>query len=697
MTQRALVLAVVAFACQAHGQWVRTAGPEGGFASAILNTGQSILLAAGSLYRSTEEGGTWTASDAGLGPETGGITALALKGSTVFVGTGMNGIYRSTDDGITWQRSSLGIHNLTDISDLSLNDSLIFAASESRGVYRSTDNGTTWVQVNTGITDTTVVDVLLHGTEVYAGTWATGVFESSNNGESWSPMNAGLTGDALRLQSLAGTPASVLAGTRDGVYRSTDNGASWVKAASGLTTGQVSVLLPRASDIVAGTLGNGVYRSTNDGVDWSPVNTGLGNTNIRGIAASGNALFVGTYGGRTVYRSTDNGSLWTAAGKGIVSSGNYAITVVGGRVIAASYEGIRATTDGGDTWSRSDSGARSVIAYALYSRGPEVYMGSTGSGVYRSADSGISWTPASGGLITSTARSVWSLADDGTALYAGTIGGVYRSTNSGGAWLPASPLPTDSLVVALLAKPGLLFAGTRQGVFRSTDQGTNWTASPASLPSYYVYALTNTGPTVVAAMASGIYRSTDDGDTWISPGGIPPEAGQVRAFTASGGNLFAGTGLSHAYVSTDDGQNWTDISAGLLKPAVGLQGLITGTGYLWGATSSSGVWKRKLSEVISSANERGEPLSPFGFALLQNYPNPLNPSTTIQYTLPHRSRVVLSVFNALGQKVVDLVNGDIDAGYHEVQFNGSQLASGVYFYRLQAGAFVQTKSLALVR
>jgi hypothetical protein len=85
------------------------------------------------------------------------------------------------------------------------------------------------------------------------------------------------------------------------------------------------------------------------------------------------------------------------------------------------------------------------------------------------------------------------------------------------------------------------------------------------------------------------------------------------------------------------------------------------------------------------------------FELYDNYPNPFNPSTTIRYALPYSSNVALAVFNALGQQVATLVNWIQEAGYHEVKFDGSNLASGVYFYRIQAGSFVQTKKLILLR
>ncbi len=98
----------------------------------------------------------------------------------------------------------------------------------------------------------------------------------------------------------------------------------------------------------------------------------------------------------------------------------------------------------------------------------------------------------------------------------------------------------------------------------------------------------------------------------------------------------------------------------------------------------------------SEVTQQGGQL-PARYSLGQNYPNPFNPTTTIQYALPHRSQVTLTVYNNLGQQVASLVNGDIGAGYHAVQFDGRNLASGVYFYRLQAGSFANTKKLLLVR
>jgi plastocyanin len=85
------------------------------------------------------------------------------------------------------------------------------------------------------------------------------------------------------------------------------------------------------------------------------------------------------------------------------------------------------------------------------------------------------------------------------------------------------------------------------------------------------------------------------------------------------------------------------------------------------------------------------------FELNQNYPNPFNPTTTIKYSIPANGIITLRVFNAIGEEVSMLANEIKEAGTYDVSFNAAQLSSGIYFYRLQAGSFVETKKMILLK
>ena len=100
---------------------------------------------------------------------------------------------------------------------------------------------------------------------------------------------------------------------------------------------------------------------------------------------------------------------------------------------------------------------------------------------------------------------------------------------------------------------------------------------------------------------------------------------------------------------------------------------------------------KSLSDAPSNSSTPGK------FSLSQNYPNPFNPTTTIRFNLPAASRVDLSIYNVLGQKVATLVDGRLDAGPKDVEWDASNYSSGVYFYRITTDSNVETQKMVLLK
>jgi hypothetical protein len=104
-----------------------------------------------------------------------------------------------------------------------------------------------------------------------------------------------------------------------------------------------------------------------------------------------------------------------------------------------------------------------------------------------------------------------------------------------------------------------------------------------------------------------------------------------------------------------------------------------------------------IGTIGSIAGIEDENTTPVGYRLNQNYPNPFNPSTDISFSLAKSSFVILEVYNSLGQKVAVLINNKMNPGSYKVKFNASNLSSGIYYYKIQAGDFQSVKKMLLLQ
>lgn len=214
----------------------------------------------------------------------------------------------------------------------------------------------------------------------------------------------------------------------------------------------------------------------------------------------------------------------------------------------------------------------------------------------------------------------------------------------------------------------------------------------------------------------------DGGGSYVAPeGGLSASGDYMATFSGSGTIEFSYNSGSEVpdlildvkYLS--DGADNIDVSVNGTSTPVSLDGSLDS----WTKASVdnvsfqegdntititySGSGTVKVDEVqlfgvegLGTSNE--DIVKPDGFRLAQNYPNPFNPTTTINFNLGEMSNVSLSIYNVLGQRVATLVQGEqLASGSHTLQFDAARLASGVYFYRLQAGDFVSTRQMTLIK
>ncbi len=137
------------------------------------------------------------------------------------------------------------------------------------------------------------------------------------------------------------------------------------------------------------------------------------------------------------------------------------------------------------------------------------------------------------------------------------------------------------------------------------------------------------------------------------------------------------------------------------KCIISFQIINSGGGFV---TLGSEMYLDDLSLSMDMVSDVADEFQPLTFQLEQNYPNPFNPSTKIRYSIPNvtlsgveGSRVLLKVYDVLGNEIATLVNEEKPVGSYEVDFNSSQLSSGVYLYKLQVGEFISTKKMTLIK
>ena len=690
----------------------------------------------GGVWKSTNGGSTWVnMSDNEVSLSSGALAIDPTNSQIIYYGTGEatysgasyygRGLLKSTNGGLNWVNYTAGLPASTYFSRIAIrpnHSTEIYAALGNSGLYKSTNSGVNWSQLVSGRCDDIIFKT--SGDTAFITGSGTGYKISIDGGTTFT------TNTALTM------------GAR--------NHIAFCKASPNVL--YVSVYLSSGSV--------NVFKSTNSGLNYTQVVTSLLGGGqawydfyMHCNPANPNIAYVGTI---DVWRTTDGGAnfvnITNSYGSGIVHPDQHNLDfnpTNPNEIMCANDGGVWKSSNGGTTWTNLNAGLTITQFYWMASDPTNAahLMGGTQDNGSQRTTGAVNWVAAFGGdggvACFHTKNSFYMLGESQN-------NGLMRSNDNGNTWFDGTTglSGTGVWVSPIICHPDseAIFYTARQQVFKTTNDGASWTAiSSGTSGQISQMNISKTNPNIMFASAGSVlYKSTDRGYTFVTTSsGMPsrlisgiyvhPDSSNVVIVT------FSGFGAGKIYKTTDGGTNWANIS-GNLPDSPTNDGLIYHPGYStsyylvamdigvfmtssWGATWTElanglpntvamhldynlsankirigthgrGTYEISgyLNYIVNYNNE-----IPKNYELSQNYPNPFNPSTRIKFAIKQNEFVNLVVYDMLGKKVSTLLDKNLDAGTYEVNFDGSNLSSGIYFFKLTTNNFSEVRKMMLTK
>jgi hypothetical protein len=480
------------------------------------------------------------------------------------------------------------------------------------------------------------------------------------------------------------------------------------------------VMFGSANTTVGGTFGQGAYITTDGGTTWfgtdviptfnfqtsdpAPTIDKDGHLIITTLNINGTAIMESTF-------STNNGTTWSAPviisppnvdknfsasddvpastfyGRSYTVWSNFALN---GTPITISY-----TTNGGTSWSAPSQINTPPGGHG--SQGADIAIGTNGQ-VYVCWAQNLPLEDYLGFAVSTNGGVAWTNtpnAFDMNGIRANTFNGWnFRVNSFPRIAVDRSTSPRNGWIYVVASQVNLAPAGTDCDVVlhRSTDGGATWSAgirvnhdamNNGKVQFFPAICVDNAGgvdicyydnrnyPSVGDSCETYFSRSTDGGTTWDADVAASDHRWRVQGEPGAGS--YGGDYIGISNTGNKIYPFWFDIKTGSMQ-----------------------AWTCAIDYTPLAVNNNTNE-TPKNYSLGQNYPNPFNPSTNIKFDVPKAGHVRLAVYDMLGSQVELLVNNQMQAGSYSTDFHANNLASGVYFYRIESGNFVQTKKMMLTK
>jgi len=682
---------------QPYGWYNQTSGTTSNLNNVkfISPTTGTIVGQSGKILRTTNEGVNWTSQTSGTTNHLFGV--YFLNANTGWAVGDIGTILYTNNGGNSWStQTSNTLYQLRQITFLNNNTGFIVAWYGT--ILKTTNAGNTWVSLNTGTSNNLLGISFANNNTGFAVGWYGTVIKTTNGGNSWITLSSGTT-NTLEDVTFFDTQVGLIVGENGNVQRTTNGGTNWAAQSSGTGNWISGITSPHTNfATMIGELGI-IRTTTNAGANWYSQVSNTGNWLHKiSYVDTLNGWAVGDYG--TIIHTTTGGWLLpTAPGLSGPSNNSSCVSLtpnVTWNVVfppVCTYRVQIATSSSFSSPLLDSTGIlyqNLNIPASKLNYGTQYYWrvmatNQVGPGPWSTTRNFTTTYPTpsapalSSPLSNSYVNTLTPLLDWDSVSSAYS----FRIRVSADSTFATTVIDTNNLNMARYQVPaGRLQNGVKY-FWRVNASNSCVTGSWSSTWNFRILTAP-AAPNLVAPLNNSFINILTPLFDWDSV----TSANSFRIVISSD-SLFASSVVDSAGISLTKYQ----IPSGKLQ---------YGTKYFWRVNASNpnltGPWSQvwNFRATLTNAGNAGNEI-PKEFKLYDNYPNPFNPVTNIKFDLPLNSFVKIKIYDITGREVLNPVNGFVNAGAYEVQVNASNLSSGIYFYRFEAGNFTDVKRMMLIK
>ncbi len=595
----------------------------------------------------------------------------------------------TSNSGTNWSVISTSISNPRSICFRDIQTGWV--CGDAGMIKKTTDGGYNWISQVSG-TDVSLKSIAFAdaNTGICAGDWGM-ILSTTNGGANWMKFYDTYIGFYTNVK-FKNNQTGFVTGNGGFIYRTTNSGFNWTPYYINSFNISGVYILQDGTMYAFGTPGM-IYRSTDSGNSWNQVPPNGLFSQVFAASVTNEDMFWVTADSVLIYNSTNLGGSWNVVFREYITKEHLNSVFFTDNIngFACGERGILLrSTNGGSNWIVSNLGTNYSFKDIKFVNGQTGFISGWNTFpngvIFKTTNGGGNWQAVYSD--TSQLNSIHFI-NSVTGWAAGNSGYYLVTTNSGSSWV-RSRYENLNIEEICFINSSTGFIGRNPGLYRTTNGGQNWIQASVNQTGSIQYI----GNTIFASTrtenAYFMLKSTDAGISWQQYQVAGGQYKEIFFANEQTGWLAAGNSIRK---TTNGGANWFNQVTGN-NSIYGIKFHFTDENYGWCVGMYGGIMRTTTGGIGI------EPISteiPQKYELMQNYPNPFNPITKLKFQMPKSGFTKIVVFDVTGREIAIIVNENLKPGTYEIEWDATNIPSGVYFCSLITNEFTQTRKMVLVK